>query len=229
MLRKEISEMVSRSKGRGWVLEPEAKRLLGLAGLDVPRFAWAREPEEALRFAQTVGYPVVAKVVSPKALHKSDVGGVAVGIDDERALDQVFHRLRAFDASEGVLIEEMLAGLELIIGAKKDFQFGPVVLLGVGGTGVEIYHDAVLRMAPLTEDDAVAMIKGLKAHRLLEGYRGSKPINRSELIRALMSFSDLVMQLEPTIASIDLNPVICGEKKCVVADARIILAPSSQG
>jgi len=117
----------------------------------------------------------------------------------------------------------MVSGTELIVGAKIDYQFGPVILLGMGGTGVEIYRDVTLRMAPLSPKDAESMIRCLKAHQLLEGYRGAKPVDLKGLERLLLVFSGLVMDLEEFIESIDLNPVMCSPAKCVIADARIML------
>jgi acyl-CoA synthetase (NDP forming) len=122
-----------------------------------------------------------------------------------------------------MLVEEMLTGIEVIVGAKVDHQFGPVILFGMGGTAVEIYRDVSLRMAPLGQKDAESMIRCLKARPLLEGYRGREPVNLDELTRLLKTFSDVVMDLETEIESVDLNPVICSSKRCVVADARIIL------
>lgn len=223
MLRKEIEEILLGSKKVGWVLEPEAKRLMALGGLEVPRFTWATRVEEAVRFSGEIGYPVVAKVVSPKILHKSDVGGVVVGIDSDGAMAEAFDRFSALEGFAGILVEEILDGLELMAGAKMDYQFGPVILLGIGGTGVEIYRDTTLRMAPLRERDVDSMVKALKGHRLLEGHRGSEPINLQALKYTMMAFSSLVMDLQEMIESIDLNPVICSSEKCIVADARVML------
>lgn len=223
MLKKELKAIVTASKRWGWVLEPEAKRLLSISGIDVPKFLWAKSSEEAVQFAEKIGYPVVGKLVSPKALHKSEVGGVVVGIDSVKNLEETFHRFSSFEDFAGMLIEEMVSGTELIAGAKVDYQFGPVILLGMGGTAVEIYKDTTLRMAPLKEVDVESMLKGLKAHELLKGYRGSQPVNLKELVRTLMAFSSLVMDLEGYFESIDLNPVMCSSKRCVVADARIML------
>lgn len=223
MLKKELKAIVKASKRWGWVLEPEAKRLLSISGIDVPKFLWAKSSEEAVQFAEKIGYPVVGKLVSPKALHKSEVGGVVVGIDSVKNLEETFHRFSSFEDFAGMLIEEMVSGTELIAGAKVDYQFGPVILLGMGGTAVEIYKDTALRMAPLKEVDVESMLKGLKAHELLKGYRGSQPVNLKELVRTLMAFSSLVMDLEGYFESIDLNPVMCSSKRCVVADARIML------
>jgi acyl-CoA synthetase (NDP forming) len=227
MLKKKIREILLASKELGWLLEPEAKRLLGLAGLETTRFRWARQVEEALRFAEEIGYPVVAKVVSPEVLHKSDVDGVAVGITDDKTLSTVFERYSALKGFSGVLVEEMASGTELIVGAKIDYQFGPVILLGVGGTGVEIYQDTTLRMAPLNPQDVDHLINGLKAGQLLKGYRGSEPIDLSALESLIMTFSALVVEMGNLIESIDLNPVMCNAKRCVVADARIMLRDSS--
>lgn len=226
MLRTEIEDILSTSKEWGWVLEPEAKRLLGLAGLETTRFRWAHDLEDALQFAAEIGYPVVAKVVSPEALHKSEVNGVAVGIADDKKLSKVFERFSTFKGFSGVLVEEMVSGTELIVGAKIDYQFGPVILLGIGGTGVEIYQDTTLRMAPLNQQDVDYMINGLKAGQLLKGYRGSEPVNLPALGNLIKTFSALVMEIELSIESIDLNPVMCNAKRSVVADARIMVRNS---
>jgi succinyl-CoA synthetase beta subunit len=223
MLTKEMKEILSRSKEVGWVLEPEAKRLFSLAGLDVPGFVWARKVEEALRFVEKIGYPVVGKIVSPKVIHKSERNGVEVGIDSEEKLKETFRRFSQVEGFSGMLVEEMLSGVELIVGAKFDFQFGPVILFGIGGVWVEIYRDVILRMAPLSQRDMDSMVRCLKGRRLLEGYRGAEPVNLEELNRLLKTFSDLIMDLGRDMESIDLNPVICSSNRCVVADARIML------
>lgn len=223
MLDKQIKEILTLSIKNGWVLEPDAKRLLALSGMEVPKYFWAKTVDEALQFSQKVGYPAVAKVISPQTIHKSDVGGVVTGIVDEKALTETFQRFKSIKGFSGMLVEETLSGFELIVGAKKDHQFGPVVLLGIGGTGVEIYRDTMLRMVPLKSTDIESMITGLKAHQLLEGYRGAEPVNLQALKRLLALFSDLVIAVEDYFDSIDLNPVMCNSQKCVVADARIML------
>ncbi len=223
MLNKETYTILTRSEEFGWVLEPEAKQLLSLAGLDTPRFKWALSADEATGFANSIGYPVAAKLVSPQALHKSELNGVVLGIDTDAQLKETYARFSKFPQSRGMLVEEMVKGVELIIGAKIDYQFGPVVLMGIGGTGVEIYQDTVLKMAPLKETDVALMIQELKGRSLIEGHRGAEPVNQSKLTRMLMSFSDLVMALEDQIESVDLNPVMASSKRCVVADARIML------
>ena len=223
MLTQEMKEIIANSRETGWVLEPQAKRLLSLAGLDVPHFFLTSKIEEGIGFAKKIGYPVVAKVVSPKVVHKSEKKGVEVGIDHERKLRDTFHRLSKIEGFVGILIEEMFSGVELIVGAKNDDQFGPVILFGIGGIWVEIYRDVILKMAPLRQRDIDSMMRCLKARPLLEGYRGGSPVHFKELNRLLLTFSDLVMDLESDFESIDLNPVICSSTRCVIADARIIL------
>jgi acyl-CoA synthetase (NDP forming) len=223
MLKKEIMEILSSSKSTGWVLEPEAKRLLSLNGMDTPRFIWAKKVDEAIRFAEEIGYPVVVKVISPKVLHKSEKKGVAMDIDSREKLVRTFNQFSQIEGFVGTLVEERISGIELIIGMKVDYQFGPVILFGIGGIWTEIYHDIILRMAPLSQRDIDSMIRCLKARPLLQGYRGTGSVNLTELKRLLITFSDLVMDLENLVESIDLNPVICSSAQCVVADARIML------
>jgi acyl-CoA synthetase (NDP forming) len=223
MLNQEMADILSEAKDAGWVMEPPAKELLGLAGMDVTRFVFTGAREEAVRFADGIGYPVVAKVVSPKVIHKSDVGGVETGIADAGELTAAMSRLMAIEGATGVIVEEMVKGVEMIAGSKYDDQFGPIALLGAGGTAVEIYKDVALRMAPLTGADVESMLRSLKARPLFEGYRGAEPINEAALTTALLRFSTLLMDLGEKVDSIDLNPLICSSTRCVVADARIIL------
>ena len=200
--------------------------MLNAAGIQVPQFHWAQTLEDAKEKAADIGYPTVAKVVSPQVIHKSDVGGVIVGISNEQELTAAYQHFSRMEAFSGMLIEETVSGFELIIGAKNDFQFGPVILLGIGGTGVEIYEDTTLRMAPLKPNDVVSMINSLKGQPLLKGFRGSTPLNIAELTQLMLAFSELVMSIADHIESIDLNPVMCNAEQCIVADARIMLNPS---
>lgn len=223
MLKQEILEIIDRSRNLGWVLEPEAKRIFSLSGIDTPRFLWTSRVEEAVTFARDLGYPVVAKVVSPGIVHKSDKQGVVVGIQTDEALRESFRRFSEMEGFAGILVDEMVSGVELIVGGKIDDQFGPVILFGLGGTSVEIYRDVTLRMAPLRPRDPETMMHCLKAHQVLEGYRGAAPVNAEKLSELLIRFSELVVELSDSIESIDLNPVICSSARCVVADARIML------
>lgn len=223
MLTEDMRTIIDGARDDGWILEPDAKRLLSLAGLTVPDFVLAGSAADAVAAARQIGYPVVAKVVSAQILHKSEAGGVVVGVPDASHLTRIFKKFSALEGFAGLLVEEMLPGIELIVGAKVDLHFGPVILLGIGGTGVEIYQDTAIRMAPITEKDVRAMAAGLKGARLLNGYRGAEPISFPALSRLMVAFSTLAMDLENEIESIDLNPVKCTGNRCVVADARIVL------
>ncbi|KUG22563.1 acetyl-coa synthetase (adp-forming) beta chain [hydrocarbon metagenome] len=223
MLNKEIKNILEKSKQWGWVLEPDAKRIFSLSGFKTPKYAVVKKPAEAVAAARKIGYPVVAKIVSPEIIHKSDVQGVVVGIKDDERLVAVLERCRKLPGFTGMLIDELAKGVELIIGAKNDVQFGPMILLGFGGVGVEIYKDISLRMAPLNKDDVESMMKELKAYPLLKGYRGSKPVNITAVQKTMIRFSTLMMEIKDYFKSVDLNPVMCDEKSCAVVDARIML------
>ncbi|MGE5257345.1 MAG: acetate--CoA ligase family protein [Hyphomicrobiales bacterium] len=225
MLTAGMTEIIEAARGDGWVLEPEALRLLETAGVPVPRFAWARSRPAALAAAERIGYPVVAKVASPQILHKSEVQGVVPDVPNAERLGDIYERFSRLPGFKGVVVAEMLSGHELIIGAKNDFQFGPVILLGIGGTAVEIYKDTVTRMAPLKPRDVQAMLGCLRGSRLLTGHRGVASINVPKLTEMMLRFGDLVMALGERIDSIDLNPVFCTPERCAAADARIMLAP----
>jgi succinyl-CoA synthetase beta subunit len=223
MLNPEMLAIIEAARADGWVMEPEAKRLFQLAGLPMPRFSWVRDSEGVATAADEIGWPVAVKVVSPKIVHKSDVSGVAVNLVNTAEVVAFFDRMNGLPGFSGILIEGMAAGVELIAGARIDFQFGPTVLLGIGGTGVEIYRDATVRMAPLTADDVMSMIDSLTGAPLLRGHRGSKPVDFARLTQVLLDFSRLVVDLAPYIESIDINPLFCSEKSCLIADARIML------
>jgi len=217
----DILRIIEEARGDGWVLEAAAKRLFSLAGFTVPRFAVARTAEEARRFAGEIGYPVVAKIVSPRILHKSDVGGVAVGIGNDGRLAEVFERLRGLDGFQGVLVEEMLSGSSSFWG-EDGCAVRPDDPARNGRHRRGDLPDVALRMAPLTEKDALAMIGDLKAHRLLEG-TGARRGGSRQADGNLLAFSSLAMELEGRIESIDINPLLCSAGRCMVADARIIL------
>ncbi|PKN04258.1 MAG: acetyl-CoA synthetase [Deltaproteobacteria bacterium HGW-Deltaproteobacteria-9] len=223
MLKKEITEIIDKSRQWGWVLEPDAQKIFSLYGFKTPKYGVAKNADQAISIARQIGYPVVAKIVSPAVVHKSDVKGVVVGIKDDETLVSTLERLSKIDGFAGMLIAEMVKGLELIIGAKNDFQFGPMVLLGMGGVGVEIYKDVSLRMAPLKDRDADHMIQELTARKLLTGYRSSEPINMNALKKTIVNFSKLMMDLRDIVESVDLNPVMCTAKTCTVVDSRIML------
>ncbi len=218
-----VKKAITDSKSLGWIPEPLAKDLLQVYGLSTSRFVWAQSIEEALSGAREVRYPLVAKVVSPAIIHKSDVGGVVVGVRDDEHLTEVFRQFSKLPRFDGILLDEMLDGVEVIIGSQNDPQFGTVVLIGIGGTAVEIYRDVAIRMAPLSPKGALNAIHSLRGAALLTGYRGDKAVNLNKLKNLLVQFSRMAHQLREEVSSIDLNPVLCTDRKAVVADARFIL------
>jgi acyl-CoA synthetase (NDP forming) len=222
-MKPEVKEIIDSSMKSGWVLEPRAKELIKSYGLTTSKFVWAKTLENALQGAKKVGYPLVAKIVSEKIIHKSDVGGVVVGVRDNNQMVEVFEKFSKLEGFDGVLLDEMLAGSEVIFGSKYDAQFGIVVLVGIGGTSVEIYKDVALRMAPVSKDDAAEAINSLKGIKLLKGYRGKEVVNIDKLAAAVVKFSEMAYDLRNEVESMDLNPVMCTKDKAVVADARIIL------
>ncbi len=222
-LKKDDQDLINASLARGWVLEPDAKMLLRSHGFDVPKGLVTDDSETALAFLEDRKAPVVIKAVSGKILHKTEVNAVVTGIRDESTLKAEMERLLALDGCKTVLVEEMAAGIEIFLGAKNDPQFGPVVILGVGGTAVEIYNDTAIRMAPVTENQVAPMVESLKGRALIKGFRGKPGVNMETLAKTVAAFSRLAMVLEPNLHSIDLNPLICTQTRCVAVDARIML------
>lgn len=204
-------------------MEPDAKAILKSLGFDVPECVVTKSFEAADLFRAGCSGPVVAKAVSKKILHKTEHQAVVTGIASKDHLKKEMERLQTLPGCEAVLIEEMIQGIEMIIGAKNDFQFGPVIVLGIGGTSVEIYNDTAIRMAPLKPMDVLSMVTSLKAKKILSGYRGEKGVNMEILTNLVVNFSRVVMDQENSIESIDLNPVLCTKDRCVIADARIML------
>ena len=224
-----ISRLVAGARDAGWATEPVARRFLAENGVPSARFVWAKTRDEALRGAAELGYPLVAKIVSPRIVHKSDVGGVEVGIADDDALVQVFERLRTLPAFDGVLLDEMVrGGVELIVGAKEDPQFGTVVLCGLGGTSVELYQDVVLRLAPVTPAEAESALRSLGAFPLLDGFRGRPRVNLDALAGLVARFTEVARALggQGEVASMECNPVFATPERAVVADGRIMLRGS---
>lgn len=225
MQLKTINKILENARSYRWVLEPDAKKLLAAAQIPVPNFGVFQDKAQAIEFAQKLSFPVVAKVVSPAIVHKTEVGGVRTGIQDQAELAAAFDQFARHKQFAGILVEEMLEGVELIIGGKNDPQFGPVILAGMGGIGVEIYKDTAIRMAPITRQEALDMLSKLKGTAILSGFRGKSAIDIKALLELMVAFSKLLNKIHSTISSVDLNPVFCSPRGCVVADARIMLIP----
>lgn len=229
---KETPRILSQAskEGRTSLLETEAKTICMEYEIPVTKFELARSEDEAVKYASAIGFPTVLKIVSPDVLHKSDVGGVIIGLksaDDVRhGYNQILQNVEKHDPKAriaGVLVQEMAPpSTEVIVGAIKDPQFGPAIMFGLGGVFVEVLKDVTFRIAPITLDDACEMISEVKAYPLLKGYRNTPPADIDTITKILLNTSRLVTDhLE--IKELDLNPIIVYEKGAKTVDARIIL------
>ncbi len=218
-----MQQIIAAAKPIGWILEPFAKELLAQGKLTIPKGVLTDSLDTARKFLADAAHPVVIKAVSADIVHKTEHEAVVTGIQDPDILASQMKRLLALKGCDRVLVEEMIFGIEILVGAKNDLQFGPVVVLGPGGTGVELYNDTAIRLAPVTPADVYSMVDSLGAKPVFQGFRGRPGVNMEELARLVVTFSHLVMDLEPCFQSIDLNPLICTPNRCVVADARIML------
>ncbi len=196
--------------------------LLEKHGFRLLPYRLAKDEGEAVKAAKAIGYPVALKIVSPEIEHKTDVGGVKVNIKNEDVLRLTFREIVQSAKGkkvEGVLVQAMARkGVELIIGGKKDPQFGHMVVLGLGGIYVEIFRDISARICPLTVADVDEMVSELKVHPLLEGARGKKPINKKSLEQLVLRVCAFMQ--EEDLKEMDLNPVVFDEKGCDIVDAR---------
>jgi len=220
----------ARKESRNYLLEPEAKIVCMEYGIPVTRFKVALTQDEAVKFADQVGYPVVLKIVSPDILHKWDVGGVILNLKSaaevKDAYTKIFENIKKHkpDAKiAGVVVQEMASpSTEVIVGAIKDPQFGPALMFGLGGIFVEVLKDVTFRIAPITEADAREMITEVKGYPILKGYRGQPPVDIDAIVKILLNTSRLVMD-HMEIKELDLNPILVYEKGAKTVDARIIL------
>jgi acetyl coenzyme A synthetase (ADP forming)-like protein len=208
----------------------ESKILCDAYGIPLPREAVATSGKEAARLASDIGFPVVMKIVSPDILHKTDAGGVIVGVksapEAEQAYEAIVHNAKAYKSDakiSGVQIQQMLAGgQEVIVGALTDPSFGKVVAFGLGGVLVEVLKDVTFRLAPATEADALSMIDGIAAAEILRGVRGAPPADRAAIAKIIVAVSNLAADF-PEINELDLNPVFARPDGAIAADVRIIV------
>jgi acetate---CoA ligase (ADP-forming) len=196
--------------------------LLREYGIATAEHALARTPEEALKKAQEIGYPVALKIVASHILHKTETGGVVLNIKNDRHLNSAVRQMKA----DAHLIQKMAPpGVEVIVGGKRDHEFGPIILFGIGGIFVEVFKDTIIRVAPVDEKTAEEMIDAIQGSILLKGFRGSKPADIKELAHVLVNVSKLLME-HPEITNLDINPLIVLEKGkgCVAVDVKIQVA-----
>ena len=229
---KAVSQILMsvQKEGRKSLLETEAKKVCREYCIPVTKFELAEDEADAVKLAKGIGYPVVLKVVSPDILHKSDVGGVEVGLkgDDDvlRSYRRIMENVRKNNPKariKGIVVQEMAPpSTEVIVGALKDPQFGPVVMFGLGGIFVEVLKDVAFRVVPFTETEASEMISEIKAYPILKGYRNTPPADTKAIADILLSTSRLMTE-HPNIKEIDLNPILVYEKGAKAVDARIII------
>jgi len=218
------------STGRTVLTEIESKELVKQAGISVSETRLATSREEVMSVSRELGFPVVLKVASPDVVHKSDAGGVKLGLKTVKQAGKAYDEILAAvkreypqAAIQGVSVQKMARpGVEVIIGMSKDAQFGPVLMFGLGGILVEVLKDVSFRIVPLERRDAAEMIREIKGYPLLEGYRGQEPVDVANLEDLLLKVSAFV-EKHPEIKEIDLNPIFAYSKGAVAVDARVIL------
>jgi 3-hydroxypropionyl-CoA synthetase (ADP-forming) len=231
--KQKIQNIVESSKGNPKVItEESSKEILSEYGIKVPQYALVTSSDEAVKKSKEIGFPLVAKIVSADILHKTDVGGVKVGLRSEdevkKAFDDMYHRLKEKFDVKGVLLEKMVPnGVELIIGLQNDSQFGPSIMVGLGGIYTELFKDVSFRVLPITKDDAIKMLNSLRGRDILKGFRGSKPVNMDMISEAIVNIGTLGVDLAGKYESIDFNPVVVYPDGYFVVDAKIILKEKS--
>ena len=230
--KTEVRRILDKAKGEGRtsLTAPEGKLVCDAYGIPVPKEGVATTAADAAKLATGMGFPVVLKIVSPEILHKTEAGGVLVGMksaeDVQKGFDTIMANAKKYNAKAnllGVQVQQMLAGgQEVIVGAVTDPSFGKLVAFGLGGVLVEVLKDITFRLAPATRQDALSMQDGIAAAAILKGVRGADPIDREALARVIESVSQLVSDF-PDIAEMDLNPVFATKNGATAADVRIVV------
>lgn len=213
--------------------ETESKLILQSRNIPTNTFRVVDNVEDAASAATDLGYPVVIKIVSRKITHKSDAGGVVLDLRDHERLTNAYRSLmekfQPIDPDVKVVVQQMVPeGVEIIIGANRDAQFGPVILLGIGGIFTELLEDVSFAMLPVTDHDCWRMIQSLRGYPLLKGFRGSEKVALDAIVSLMMKVSDLVYADEK-ILEMDLNPVIVDRNHATVVDARIVVSSPQSG
>src|SRR6201747_1485164 len=226
---RKILDLVKADK-RTSLTAPEGKLVCDAYGIPVPKEGVAKSASEAAKLAADMGFPVVMKIVSPDILHKTEAGGVVVGVknvaDAEANYATILANAKKYKADakiEGIQVQQMLlGGQEVIIGAVTDGSFGKLVAFGLGGVLVEVLKDITFRLAPATKDEALSMLDGIQAHEMLKGVRGSDPANRDAIADIIVNVSKLITDF-PDITEMDLNPVFATKDNAIAADVRIVV------
>src|SRR5438046_5685127 len=219
-----------KGEGRTALTAPEGKLVCEAYSIPVPKEGVATSATDAAKLAIGMGFPVVLKIVSPEILHKTEAGGVLVGMknaeDVQKGFDTIMANARKYDAKAkllGVQVQQMLAGgQEVIVGVVTDPSFGKLVAFGLGGVLVEVLKDITFRLAPAAREDALSMLDGIAAAEILKGVRGSDPVHREALATLIQHVSELISDF-PDITEMDLNPVFATSKSAIAADVRIVV------
>ncbi len=219
-----------RAEGRSSLTAPEGKLLCDAYGIPVPKEVVSASAEDAAKAATEMGYPVVMKIVSPDILHKTEAGGVIVGVasaeEAKAGYDKILANAKRYKADakiEGIQVQQMLkGGTEVIVGSITDGSFGKLVAFGLGGVLVEVLKDITFRLAPATKEDALSMLDGIQAKEMLHGVRGGDAVNRDALADIIVRVSKLVSDF-PEIIELDLNPVFATKDDAIAADVRIVV------
>src|SRR6476469_4078576 len=219
-----------KASGRTSLTAPEGKQVCDAYGIAVPGEGVAKSAAAAGKLATGMGYPVVMKIVSPDILHKTEAGGVIVGVKsaDEatKAYDTILANAKKYKADakiDGIQVQQMLkGGQEVIVGAVTDGSFGKLVAFGLGGVLVEVLKDITFRLAPATKQDALSMLDGIQAHEMLKGVRGGDRVNHDAIADIIVNVSRLITEF-PEITEMDLNPVFATKANAIAADVRILV------
>ena len=217
---REIERLKFEGVKSGYLAPDVVREILSCAGIPLVPEMVSTSKEKLIAFAEEVGFPVVAKVVGP--VHKSDVGGVALNIRTPEHLALEFERMMKIQDATGVMVQKMLKGTELFIGAKYEERFGHVVLCGLGGIFVEVLKDVSSGLAPLSYDEAYSMIRSLRGYKILKGTRGQQGINEQKYAEIIVRLSTL-LRFATEIKEMDINPLLADEKDVVAVDARILI------
>jgi acyl-CoA synthetase (NDP forming) len=220
----------ARGEGRTVLTEFESKRVLKRAGVPVVETKLAKNQKEAVSISQKIGFPVVLKIVSPDVIHKTDAGGVKIGLENVSEVKKAYNDILTSVKKQvpralvhGISVQKMARpGVEVIIGTSQDPQFGPVIMFGLGGLFVEVLKDVSFRIVPVGRRDAIEMIEETKGYPLLKGYRGKEPVDLSVLVEMILKISDLV-EKNQAIRELELNPVFAYKQGALAVDARILL------
>lgn len=214
---KRIRQVIDRAEN-GYLAPGQIHELLDAAGIPRAKEGVASTEEEIVTLARTIGFPLVMKVVGP--VHKSDVGGVTLNVKDEETVRSEFRRMMKIKDTHAVMLAQQLSGTEVFIGAKREDKFGHLVLCGLGGIFIEVLKDVKAGLAPLSQEEALGMIKELKSYKIIQGVRGQEPVNELRFAEAVMRVS-LLVKAAPEIFEMDLNPLLGNRENVVAVDARI--------